>query len=76
MGLKGLPFCPVCWLLGWLRPRFLWKGEGTGNIREKIVVFVYGGELLCQKFRWNLLLEIKWKFHGGGRDGVSVLGGQ
>ena len=56
-------------------PDFLWKGEGTGNIREKIVFFVYGGELLCQKFRWNLLLEIKWKFDGGGSDGVSVLGG-
>ena len=49
----------------------MWKGEGKHKGKH-IVCFVFGGELLCHGI---LVLEIKWKFVGGGSDGVSVLGG-
>ena len=70
-----LPAVLVAWLLGWLHPLFFVE-RGREGKHGKIVFFCVWWRTPLPKISMEfILLEIKWKFDGGGSDGVSVWGG-
>lgn len=63
--------CLVAWLVA--SPIFCGKGKRRETWKDSVFLCLVENSS-AKNFHGILLLEIKWKFDGGGSDGVSVWG--